>query len=180
VAVHQQQTSIIDAVAQQQRAQKHKISARHRQGTFRELRVTQSSTSRRSSAVHCVGHQILVFAHETYFDRPPFEGPNYGKFSVPEHKLSLNNSLVPDLPSYSGTRVVPENLESEDDLYFFGCGHDHTSCISDFLLRCGMPPLRPRYAFGTWWSRFLHTAVLNISTLEGNFRRVESLWQFSV
>jgi alpha-glucosidase (family GH31 glycosyl hydrolase) len=75
---------------------------------------------------------------------------------------------------------VLSQSQSEYDLYLFGHGHDYTSCIRDFLLLSGMPPLLPRYAFGSWWSRFLHTALRNISALSGNFRRTESLWQFSV
>jgi hypothetical protein len=43
---------------------------------------------------------------------------------------------------------------SELDLYFFGYGRAYGDCIRDFLRLSGAPPLLPRFAFGTWWSRW--------------------------
>ncbi|MBR1692156.1 MAG: alpha-xylosidase, partial [Lachnospiraceae bacterium] len=42
----------------------------------------------------------------------------------------------------------------EEDLYFFGYGHDYLGCLKDFYTLCGKVPLLPRYALGNWWSRF--------------------------
>lgn len=40
------------------------------------------------------------------------------------------------------------------DWYFFGYGHDYHQALGDFVKVAGRIPLPPRYAFGTWWSRY--------------------------
>ena len=43
---------------------------------------------------------------------------------------------------------------AEQDLYFFGYGHDYAACLRDFYRLSGAAPLLPRWALGNWWSRF--------------------------
>ncbi|HEX4311188.1 MAG TPA: TIM-barrel domain-containing protein [Acidobacteriaceae bacterium] len=40
------------------------------------------------------------------------------------------------------------------DWYFFGYGHDYKKTLNDFVRVAGRIPLPPRFAFGTWWSRY--------------------------
>jgi alpha-glucosidase (family GH31 glycosyl hydrolase) len=40
------------------------------------------------------------------------------------------------------------------DWYFFGYGHDYKQALHDFVRVAGRIPLPPRFAFGTWWSRY--------------------------
>jgi alpha-glucosidase len=40
------------------------------------------------------------------------------------------------------------------DLYFFGYGHDYRKALGDYVKVAGRIPLPPRFAFGTWWSRY--------------------------
>jgi alpha-glucosidase len=40
------------------------------------------------------------------------------------------------------------------DLYLFAYGHDYKEAMHDFTLVAGKIPLPPRFAFGTWWSRY--------------------------
>ncbi len=40
------------------------------------------------------------------------------------------------------------------DWYFFGYGHDYKKALGDFVVVAGRIPLPPRFAFGTWWSRY--------------------------
>jgi alpha-glucosidase (family GH31 glycosyl hydrolase) len=40
------------------------------------------------------------------------------------------------------------------DLYFFGYGHDYKGELGDYIRVAGRIPLPPRFAFGTWWSRY--------------------------
>jgi alpha-glucosidase (family GH31 glycosyl hydrolase) len=40
------------------------------------------------------------------------------------------------------------------DWYFFGYGHDYRRALYDFTRVAGRIPLPPRFAFGTWWSRY--------------------------
>ena len=40
------------------------------------------------------------------------------------------------------------------DWYFFGYGHDYSKALGDYVRVAGRIPLPPRFAFGTWWSRY--------------------------
>ncbi len=40
------------------------------------------------------------------------------------------------------------------DWYFFGYGHEYRQALSDYVKVAGRIPLPPRFAFGTWWSRY--------------------------
>ena len=40
------------------------------------------------------------------------------------------------------------------DWYFFGHGHDYRAALGDFVKVAGRIPMPPRFAFGTWWSRY--------------------------
>jgi len=40
------------------------------------------------------------------------------------------------------------------DLYFFGYGHDYRRALGEYVRVAGRIPLPPRFAFGTWWSRY--------------------------
>ena len=59
----------------------------------------------------------------------------------------------------SGRLVLSEDgwfdrKKPEEDLYFFGYGHDYIACVQDFYRLTGAPSLLPDYALGNWWSRF--------------------------
>jgi alpha-glucosidase len=40
------------------------------------------------------------------------------------------------------------------DWYFFGYGHNYKAALGEFVRVAGRIPLPPRFAFGTWWSRY--------------------------
>jgi len=40
------------------------------------------------------------------------------------------------------------------DWYFFGYGHDYREALGDYVKVAGRIPLPPRFAFGSWWSRY--------------------------
>lgn len=59
----------------------------------------------------------------------------------------------------SGKLVLSEDgwfdhKKEEEDLYFFGYGHDYVACVQDFYRLTGAPSLLPDYALGNWWSRY--------------------------
>lgn len=41
-----------------------------------------------------------------------------------------------------------------EDLYFFGYGRDYQAALRDWFRLAGASPLLPRWALGTWWSRY--------------------------
>lgn len=49
---------------------------------------------------------------------------------------------------------IEPRKEKEEDLYFWGYGHDYLEALKDFYYLCGKLPMVPRYALGNWWSRY--------------------------
>ncbi len=56
------------------------------------------------------------------------------------------------------------------DLYFFGYGHDYRAALGDFVRVAGRIPLPPRFAFGTWWSRYWAYSDQEILQIAQGFR----------
>lgn len=50
--------------------------------------------------------------------------------------------------------VVPRSPGKRQDWYFLGYGHDYRKALQDFTRVAGRIPLPPRFAFGTWWSKY--------------------------
>ncbi|NTU82298.1 MAG: DUF5110 domain-containing protein [Chloroflexales bacterium] len=50
--------------------------------------------------------------------------------------------------------VQPRPADPLQDWYFFGYGHDYTAALADYARFGGSSPLIPRWALGTWWSRY--------------------------
>ena len=80
--------------------------------------------------------------------------------------LDDSSSAVFDQEGYLHPRAVPEQ-----DLYFFGYGHDYLGCLKDFYQLCGHTPLVPRYALGNWWSRYYPYTEKTYLDLMDRFRR---------
>jgi alpha-glucosidase (family GH31 glycosyl hydrolase) len=56
------------------------------------------------------------------------------------------------------------------DLYFFGYGHDYKRALGDFVQVAGRIPLPPRFAFGSWWSRFWSYSDQEFDALVAGFK----------
>ncbi len=50
--------------------------------------------------------------------------------------------------------VIERPTGERQDLYFFGYGHDYRKALGDYVKVAGRIPIPPRFAFGTWWSRY--------------------------
>ncbi len=50
--------------------------------------------------------------------------------------------------------VMPRPEGKRQDFYLFAYGHDYKQALLDFTRVAGKIPLPPRFAFGTWWSRY--------------------------
>ena len=82
-----------------------------------------------------------------------------GKIDLDDGLVSLSGwSIVDDSKSLSfdpNGWISPRNKsEKYIDLYFFGYGHEYSSCIADYQKISGHVPLIPRWALGNWWSRY--------------------------
>ena len=50
--------------------------------------------------------------------------------------------------------VIQRPAGDRQDWYFFGYAHDYKAALGDYVKVAGRIPLPPRFAFGTWWSRY--------------------------
>ncbi len=50
--------------------------------------------------------------------------------------------------------VMERPAGERQDFYFFGYGHDYRKALGDYVRVAGRIPVPPRFAFGTWWSRY--------------------------
>ncbi len=50
--------------------------------------------------------------------------------------------------------VMPRPEGKRQDWYLFAYGHDYKQALADYTRVAGKIPLPPRFAFGTWWSRY--------------------------
>ncbi|MCA9252080.1 MAG: DUF5110 domain-containing protein [Phycisphaerales bacterium] len=55
------------------------------------------------------------------------------------------------------------------DWYFFGYGHNYKQALKDYTKVAGSIPVPPRYAFGTWWSRYWAYSDAELRTLIKEF-----------
>ena len=50
--------------------------------------------------------------------------------------------------------VIERPSGDRQDWYFFGYGHNYRQALGDYVKVAGRIPLPPRFAFGSWWSRY--------------------------
>lgn len=65
--------------------------------------------------------------------------------------------------------VVARPAGERDDWYFFGYGHNYKQALLDFVKVAGRIPLPPRFAFGSWWSRYWAYSDEDIKQLVDDF-----------
>jgi alpha-glucosidase (family GH31 glycosyl hydrolase) len=70
-------------------------------------------------------------------------------------------------------KVLKTFRVSYKDLYFFGYGTDHATCLQDFTRISGPVPMIPRYILGNWWSRYWAYTQDELKTLMEEFRSRE-------
>ncbi len=66
--------------------------------------------------------------------------------------------------------VVQRPAGDRIDWYFFGYGHDYRKALGDYVQVAGRIPLPPRYAFGTWWSRYWAYSDQELNELVNGFQ----------
>ena len=66
--------------------------------------------------------------------------------------------------------VMPRLGAKRQDWYFFGYGHDYKQALGDYTRVAGKIPLPPRFAFGTWWSRYWSYTDQEFEELVRGFR----------
>ncbi len=60
------------------------------------------------------------------------------------------------------------------DWYFFGYGHDYKGELGDYIKVAGRIPLPPRFAFGTWWSRYWAYSDQELDELVKGFHETDT------
>ena len=66
--------------------------------------------------------------------------------------------------------VMQRPAGERQDWYFFGYGHNYKQALTDFTRVAGRIPLPPRFAFGTWWSRYWAYSDQEFENLVRGFR----------
>ena len=66
--------------------------------------------------------------------------------------------------------VQPHPKSDKQDFYFFGYGYDYKSALQDFVRIAGRIPIPPRFAFGTWWSRYWEYTDKGLRELVNEFQ----------
>src|SRR5215472_12652532 len=66
--------------------------------------------------------------------------------------------------------VMQRPAGERQDWYFFGYGHDYKQALTDFTKVAGQIPLPPRFALGTWWSRYWAYSDQEFEDLVRGFR----------
>lgn len=66
----------------------------------------------------------------------------------------IDDSEKPIFDNSEWPWVMPRPEKQQQDLYFFCYGYDYKTALKDFTQIAGKIPLPPKFAFGTWWSRY--------------------------
>jgi alpha-glucosidase (family GH31 glycosyl hydrolase) len=114
-------------------------------GTTRTLDGVEGSTSLEPGLVSRDGWVVVDDS-----TRPLFDNVNAGKNDWPW--------------------VMSRPAGKSQDLYFFGYGHDYKQGLGDYIKVAGRIPLPPRFAFGTWWSRYWAYSDQEFKELVRGFR----------
>jgi alpha-glucosidase (family GH31 glycosyl hydrolase) len=67
--------------------------------------------------------------------------------------------------------VMERPVGDRQDWYFLGYGHEYKRALGDFIKVGGRIPLPPRFAFGTWWSRYWDYSDQEIEEIIHGFRQ---------
>lgn len=65
--------------------------------------------------------------------------------------------------------VTARNNNGALDWVLFAYGHDYKTALADFANVTGKVPMPPRYAFGSWWSRYWAYSADELRTLVSDF-----------
>jgi len=69
--------------------------------------------------------------------------------------------------------VVERGAGERQDLYFFGYGHEYKKALGDYVQVAGRIPLPPRFAFGSWWSRYWSYSDQEFDRLVDGFKNYD-------
>ena len=82
----------------------------------------------------------------------------------------VDDSRRPLFDSSEWPWVVARQDTESQDWYFFGYGRDYKDLLRDFTRVAGKIPMPPRFAFGTWWSRYWAYTDRELQQLVREFR----------
>lgn len=82
---------------------------------------------------------------------------------------SSNLLLVPN-DSHWEEWVEPRGNGENQDLYFFGYGHDYKKALGDYQKVAGRAMLPPKYTLGYWWSRYWQYSDDELQTIVDRMR----------
>jgi alpha-glucosidase (family GH31 glycosyl hydrolase) len=84
--------------------------------------------------------------------------------------VAVDDSERPLFDNSAWPWAMPRPAGAHQDWYFFGYGHDYRRALGDYIKVAGRIPLPPRFAFGTWWSRYWAYTDEEFKDLVSQFR----------
>ncbi len=148
-------------------------------GTFRTLDGISGATSLEPGILSHDGWVLVDDSHRLLFDAHPKTGdtwvaPRKKNDAIDDDgidpRAGATGSLLPVPARADKPPVAPERCQDAIDWYFFGYGHDYKRALGDFVKVAGRIPLPPRFAFGTWWSRYWAYTDKELKQLVREFR----------
>jgi alpha-glucosidase (family GH31 glycosyl hydrolase) len=124
------------------------------QGTTRTLDGARGSQTREPIEQGLVSRSGWVLVDDS--TRPLFDSDN---FSFKEGEKS------------PWPWVIERPAGDRQDWYFFGYGHEYRKALGVYVNVAGKIPLPPRFAFGTWWSRYWDYSDQEIEEIIHDFRQ---------
>lgn len=82
----------------------------------------------------------------------------------------IDDSSKPLFDNSEWPWVMERPAGSRQDLYFFCYGHDYKKALKDYVSVAGKIPIPPKFAFGTWWSRYWEYSDLELRDLVDEFK----------
>ena len=67
--------------------------------------------------------------------------------------------------------VIQRSPGDRQDWYFLGYGHEYKQALGDYTRISGKIPMPPRFAFGTWWSRYWDYSDAELKDLVAQFHQ---------
>ena len=116
------------------------------QGTTRTLDGARGPVKLEPGLVSRDGWVVVDDSERPLFDASPWP------WVLP--RVAGATAAAPAATNAAGTEPAAPSGTAAQDLYFFGYGHDYRRALADFTRVAGKIPMPPRFAFGSWWSRY--------------------------
>lgn len=83
--------------------------------------------------------------------------------------VMIDDSKRPVFDESDWPWVQPRSEQPHQDFYFFAYAYDYKAAMKDFISIAGKIPIPPKFAFGSWWSRYWEYSDTDLRNLIHEF-----------